>query len=69
MVLLLLVYGNINGTFTCLGTIINLATAKYGFTSGNASLFGGLFILGGVIGSVLYAVYLEKTHNYKLAMI
>ena len=68
MLVLLLIFGLIQGVFNTLGTIINEATAQYGFTSDDASVFGALFIIGGIIGSVCFGIYVESTRKYKLAV-
>ena len=68
MQVLLLVFGFIQGTFNALGTIVGVATAKFGYTNDNASLFGALFIVGGIIGSACFGIYVENTRKYKLAV-
>jgi FLVCR family feline leukemia virus subgroup C receptor-related protein len=68
MLVLMLAFGQIQGTFNTLGTIVGEATAKYGFSNDDASLFGALFIVGGIIGSVVFGIYVENTRKYKLSV-
>lgn len=43
--------------------------AAYGFTSDNASIFGAVFITGGVSGSIILGIILEKTQAYKKVLV
>lgn len=65
----MLSFGGIQGTFNTLGTVVGEATAKYGYSSDNASLFGALFIVGGILGSAGFGLYVETTKKYKAAII
>lgn len=64
-----LAFGGIQGTFNTLGTVVGEATGEYGFDGDNASLFGALFIVGGVLGSAAFGVYVEATRKYKLSVV
>lgn len=44
-------------------------TAPYGYSSGDNALFGGIFILTGVVGSFVYGVILDRSAKYKLILI
>ena len=68
MQVLMICFGFIQGTFNTLGTIVGEATAKYDYTNDNASLFGALFIVGGIIGSACFGIYVETTKKYKVAV-
>jgi hypothetical protein len=59
--ILLLVFGQIQGGFNTLGTIIGESAVNFGFSSDDASLFGALFIVGGIIGSAVFGVWVEFT--------
>jgi hypothetical protein len=52
-----------------LGTIVGEATATYGFDADDASLFGALFIVGGILGSAGFGIYVESTKKYKLSVV
>lgn len=67
--ILLLVFGQIQGGFNTLGTIIGESAVNFGFSSDDASLFGALFIVGGIIGSAVFGVWVEFTQNYKISVI
>ena len=40
----------------------------YNYTASNASLFGSLFIIGGIVGSACFATFVQKTRKYKVAL-
>lgn len=42
---------------------------SFGFSVDNSSLFGALFIGGGILGSALFGVYVEITKQYKRALL
>jgi predicted MFS family arabinose efflux permease len=64
--LLVLGYATLYGTVTALGAIISSLTHPYGYTVQNNSLFGGIFIISGIIGSIFTGIILDKTHKFKL---
>ena len=65
--ILVVIFGLILGVMNTLGTIIGIITNQYGYTEANASLFGAIFIFGGIIGSGVYGGFVEVTKRYKLA--
>lgn len=69
LIWLMLAFGGIQGTFNTLGTVVGEATGKYGYTSDDASIFGALFIVGGVAGSAGFGIYVETTKKYKPAIL
>ena len=52
-----------------MGTIIGQAATGFGYTVDDASIFGALFIVGGIVGSVIFGVWVENTRSYKNAMV
>ena len=67
--LLVLGYATLYGTVTAVGTVINSLTKPYNYTIENNSLFGAVFIVSGILGSIVIGVFLDKTHKFKLVMI
>lgn len=69
ILILMVVFGQVHGSFNALGTIIGQAATGFGYSITDASLFGALFIAGGIFGSVIFGVWVEKTRSYKHAMV
>ena len=64
----MLIFGSITGTFNTLGTIVGEISPFYRYSDNDSSLFGALFIVGGIIGSAIFGIAVEKTHAYRLSM-
>ena len=62
---LIVTFGIIFGTVNTYGTIVGIIANKMGYTDANASLFGAVFITGGIIGSGILGGYVEATRKYK----
>ena len=54
------------GIYTCMGAIINNLVSPYNFGSKSSSLFGGSFILAGVVSSFVVSTMVDKTKKYLL---
>lgn len=67
--LLVLGYASLYGTVTAVGAVINSLTKPFDYTIQNNSLFGAIFIISGILGSIVSGVFLDKTHKFKLVMI
>lgn len=65
---LLMAFGQIQGVLITLAATANEATAKFGFTSNDASMLGALFIVGGLVGATGFGIYVEKTKKYKRSL-
>lgn len=63
-IILLICYSLLYGVYTCLGAVINNLVVPYGFTSGDASIFGAVFIVSGLIGSFVFSGFLDKYNAY-----
>ena len=50
------------------GTIVGIIANKMGYTDANASVFGAVFIIGGIVGSGILGGFVEATRKYKLAL-
>lgn len=65
---LFLIFGQIQGTFSTLGTVMGSIADQFDYTVNDISSFGAVFILGGIIGSALFGINVEKTQQYKRAV-
>ena len=57
------------GMMNTYGTIIGILTAALGYGTEAASLFGAVFIIGGIIGSAVFGVIVEVKKNYRVVTI
>ena len=67
--LLVLGYASLYGTVTAVGAVINSLTKPFNYTIQNNSLFGAVFIISGILGSIVTGIFLDKTHKFKMVMI
>ena len=61
-------FGIIFGTVNTYGTIVGIIANKMGYSDANSSVFGAVFIIGGIVGSAILGTYVEVTRKYKVAM-
>jgi len=66
---LIVTFGLIFGTVNTYGTVIGIMTAPLGYTDTDSSLFGAIFIVGGIVGSGVLGAYVEITKQYKRALL
>ena len=52
------------GVYGCLGAIINNLASAYHFISVDASIFGAVFVVVGLVGSFAFSIYLDKHNAY-----
>lgn len=64
---LTIVFGLVLGIMNTYGTAIGIICAQYNFTEDNASLFGAVFIVGGIVGSGVFGGIVEVYKNYRVA--
>ena len=57
------------GVFNAASTIIGIIAPAVNYGNLAASMFGGSFIIGGIIGSFVFAVLLNKYKKFKLLLI
>jgi len=62
---MIIVFGQILGSFNTLGGILGTVTQQYGFSIADGSGIGAMFVGGGIIGSIVLGIIVEKTKNYK----
>lgn len=67
-VLHVIVTAMVFGVYSCLGAIVNNLAIAYGFTSVDASIFGAVFILSGLVGSFILSGFLDKYKKYLSAL-
>lgn len=68
-ILLIIVFGFILGIMNTYGTTIGIITDHYGYSLDAASLFGAVFIFGGILGSGIFGGIVEVKKTYKLNLI
>ena len=66
---LLVVFGGVLGVFNTLGTVISEIGNAYEYTTDDFSMFGALFIVGGVIGSFVFGVYVDVTKRFQKSVL
>jgi hypothetical protein len=64
---LIVVFGLVLGIMNTYGTAIGIICAQYDYTEDNASLFGAVFIGGGIVGSGVFGGIVEVKKNYRVA--
>ena len=57
------------GTANTYGTLVGVIADKKGYSDSDASVFGGTFIFGGIIGSGVLGTFVESTQKYKLSIL
>lgn len=57
----MMAFGQIQGVFNTLGTVLGLISTDYGYTVDDGSNFGAMFIVGGIVGCVPFGIYCETT--------
>lgn len=68
-VLLVLSYGSLYGTVLAIGAIISSITEQYHYSGKDNSIFGGVFIGFGMVGSLTIGILLDKFRKYKLSVV
>lgn len=63
---LVLAFSSIFTIYTVLGAALAPLTASFGYNSQDNSLFGSIYVVGGVVGSFIHAIFLDKYARYKL---
>ena len=66
---LIFTFGIIFGTVNTYGTIVGIIANKFDYTDADASIFGAVFITGGIVGSGILGGYVEVTRKYRVAML
>lgn len=57
----MLAFGQVVGVYNTLATCLGLISTGYGYTVKDGSNFGAAFVAGGLIGSIPFCIYCEKT--------
>lgn len=69
VILLMIIFGFIQGVFNTMGTVVGQISNRYGFSTDDASTFGAVFIIGGLVGSAIFGIWVEIKKTYKLSVI
>mmetsp|Transcript_16052 Transcript_16052/g.15771 ORF Transcript_16052/g.15771 Transcript_16052/m.15771 type:complete len:199 (-) Transcript_16052:610-1206(-) len=67
--LLMVGFSSVYSIYTTLGAAIGPLTHSFGYNSRDNSLFGSIYIVGGVFGSFAHAIFLDKYSRYKMQFI
>jgi fucose permease len=67
-VLLCIYFALFYGSIQSIGAIISSLTSRFGYTAKDNSLFGGVFLTFGIIGSLSSGIILDKTQKFKLTV-
>jgi FLVCR family feline leukemia virus subgroup C receptor-related protein len=67
--LLCVAFTCLNSICTCMGAVVSSVTAPYDYTAVDNAIIGGVFIISGVIGTVIISVMLDRHHKFKLSLI
>jgi predicted MFS family arabinose efflux permease len=68
-IILMVSFGIILGMMNTYGTIIGILTSALSYGPEAASVFGAVFIIGGIIGSAVFGILVEIKKNYRAATI
>jgi len=66
---LLLIFGIVIGFVDAIGIISGIVLEDYEYSDGEAALFGLIFLVGGLIGSLFFGYIVEKQKNYRQMLI
>ena len=59
---LLVIFAFMDGSYMSLGTIMDLIFEPNGYTSTDTSILGGIFVVCGLISSIIFPIVIEKHH-------
>jgi MFS transporter, FLVCR family, feline leukemia virus subgroup C receptor-related protein len=52
-----------------MGAVVSSVTSPYDYTAKDNALIGAVFIISGVIGTVVISILLDRYHKFKLSLI
>jgi hypothetical protein len=52
-----------------MGAVVSSVTAPYGYTGSDNAIIGSIFIVSGVVGTIIISIILDRLHVFKLSMI
>lgn len=61
-------YFLVYGTLLSFGSTVNLVLRPYGFKDVQIAMFALVLIVSGVVGSICWSVFLEKTNKYRFTI-
>lgn len=59
----------LNCICTCMGAIISSVTSPYDYKALDNSIFGAVFIICGVIGSIVISILIDRFHRFKFTFL
>ncbi len=66
---LCIAYSFVHANNTALASMISSLTRDYGYSGGDNGLFGGVYIISGIVGSVIAGMLLDRFQRFKLTLI
>lgn len=67
--LLTITFAMLYGIYCSFGAVVASLTGPYNYTATDNAIFGGVFIIFGVLGSFVLGVYLDKSAKFKFLII
>ena len=64
-----IVFGANQGVFNSISALVGEVLSRYGYDSNSAGVFGALVIVMGLIGAMLFGLYVDKTKKFKSSLI
>lgn len=61
-VCVLIIFSMMDGSYTSLGTNINFLFEPFGFSPTDTSIMGAIFVVAGLISSIIFPIVIEKYH-------
>jgi FLVCR family feline leukemia virus subgroup C receptor-related protein len=59
----------LNCICTCMGAVVSSVTSPYDYTGLDNAIFGAVFIVCGVLGTIVLSILLDRYHRYKLTLL
>ncbi len=66
---LCIAYSFVHANNTAMASMISSLTRDYGYSGGDNGLFGGVYIISGIVGSVIAGMLLDRFQRFKLTLI
>lgn len=68
-ILLCVAFTCLNCICTCMGAVVSSVTQPYGYTGKDNALIGAVFIVFGVLGTIVISIMLDRYHKFKMTIL
>ena len=68
-VMLVISFSLLYGTYNCFAAVVSSITYPFGYTPAQNGVFGTIFIVSGVLGTIFFGYIIDKTEKFKLTTI